>query len=266
MFQSKDFMFNNISNKDMGVIMIYSELPTKILGVQKTGKSNTTTSRKHYLGNSFNSNLQIPSFNIEFTFVSKGETVIMPTIEHKIKVLNWLMPSDGQYKAFIPEENGLEYYVKVTSMSEQKYQNGIYVTLTFQMNSPYTFIPMVVKNVNLTDLPNQTATFNIDNISNVAPTYKPIIKFEASPYSTKPTNFTVINNTTGDKMTISDIQPSEVIYINNRREFINSSLDDVFRLNNMTGNFIEMLQGKNSLTFEGDGKVFFMAHFPTLMF
>ena len=266
MFQTKNFNFNNISNVDMGVMMIYTQLPTKILGVQKTGKSTTTTSRKHYLGNSFNSELQIPSFNIQFTFVNKGEDLKMPTPEEKLEVLNWLMPSDGQYKPFVPESNGLEYFVKVTAMTEQEYQNGLYITVTFQMNSPYTFVPMIVRNLNLTGLPDKTANISIDNLCNVEEVFKPIIKFEGNPYSTSQTSFTVTNKTTGDTFTISDINPSEVIYINNRREFINSSLPDESPINNMTGDFITMFRGQNNFTFSGDGKVFFMAHYPTLMF
>lgn len=246
--------------------MIYSQMPTKILGVQKTGKSSTTTTRKQYLGTNFHSNLQIPSFTISLTFVDKSEVAIMPSPNQKIKVLNWLMPSDGQYKPFVPEDNGLEYYVKVTSMTEQQYQNGLNITVTFQMNSPYTYIPLVVKNLNLSDVKNNTITLNMDNISNVSPTYSPIIKFEASPYSTGTTTFTVTNESTGKTFSIANIEPSEIIYINNRRKFINSSLEDTFRINDMTGEFIEMLQGENKITFTGDGRVFFMAHFPTLMF
>lgn len=266
MFQTKNFTFNNTSSVDMGVMMIYSQLPTKILGVQKTGKSTTTTSKKHYLGNDLNSQLQVPSFNIQFTFVTQGEDVMMPTPEQKVKVLSWLMPADGQYKAFIPEGSGLEYFVKVTAMTEQEYNNGLYITVTFQMNCPYTFIPMIVRNINLTDLENQTANISIDNLCNVEPIFKPIIKFEGSPYSKDPVSFTVTNNTTGDSFTINNIEPSEVIYINNRREFINSTLPDTFRINDMTGDFITMFQGKNNFTFTGNGKVFFMAHYPTLMF
>lgn len=265
MFQSKNFTFNNITNTDMGVMMIYSSLPTKILGVQKSTSSSSRTP-KNYLGTSFHDNLNIPTFSIYLTFVDSSEIAIMPTVQQKIKVLNWLMPSDGQYKAFVPEDNGLEYYVKVTSMTEQQYQNGVELQLTFQMNSPYTYIPLIVKDFNLSGMPNQTATINVENLCNVMTTFKPIIRFKASPYSTGTTSFTVTNNTTGDSFTISDIEAGESIYINNRREFINSSLEDTFRLNNFTGDFIKMYQGMNNLTFKGEGKVFFEAHYPTLMF
>lgn len=151
-------------------------------------------------------------------------------------------------------------------MTEQQYQNGLELQITFQMNSPYTYIPLIVKDFNLSGMPNQTVTLDIDNLCNVMTTFKPIIKFKASPYSTGTTSFTVTNNTTGDSFTISEIEAGETVYINNRREFINSSLEDTFRLNNFTGEFIEMYQGINNLTFKGDGKVFFEAHYPTLMF
>lgn len=176
------------------------------------------------------------------------------------------MPSDGQYKAFVPEDNGLEYYVKVTSITEQQYSNGLQMEITFQMNSPYTYIPLVVNDFNLAGIKDNILTLDIDNLSNVATTFKPIIKFEASPYLKGSTSFTVTNNSTGDSFTIKNIQAGEFIYINNRREFINSSLEDVFRLDDFSGDFIEMYQGLNNITFKGEGKVFFEAHFPTLMF
>lgn len=263
---SKNFTFNDVSNKDMGVLLISSSNDKKILGYETT-LNQDNYSKKAYLKSMYPSQVRAISFNLEITFVDIHENVIMPTREHKAKVLNWLLPKDDMFKAFVPEENGMEYYIKITSINEQSYTNGLHLFISCTMGTPYVFIPQNILSVNLSRLDNNRETIYFENKSDVNEKYSPIIKFEGSPYlnQNQTTQLKITNNSTGKSFVVKNIKPNEMLTINCGRKFINSNIDEEFKLKDMEGDFLELLYGYNQLTLEGNGDLSIITHFPMLM-
>ena len=260
MFQSKDFTLAGISNKDMGVIIVYLDTPQTQLGVNRTIKEGEAIQN---IPVHFGSTNEPVSFSIQLSFVDKNENPIIPSLQHKQKVIEWLFPKDNQYKAFIPEENGLEYYIKFLNCQEVKYNNGLLLTLNARTNSPFCYAPENIITYHL----NASKGFmdiEIDNKSNVDVIYKPIILFKPNPNNDSSVQLTVENKTTGDKFTIKNININEQILINcNRRFVFNEKYESKYL--NMEGDFIRLAFGVNKLRLEGYGKLKIKTHFPMLM-
>lgn len=251
MIQRLDFVYNNISSVDMGVIQVNldSDLfretfiaPKRINEISIRGRE-----KPYFLG------VERETISFPLTLVFKDGFN-----EDKIRaVANWL--DQDFYKPFYFLDNPNKILYAMVTENSEFIHNGIsdgYITLNFKCNSPYAYSPLINQ---LYDFTNNTSNgTSIKIINNGDLECKPIIVIESL---TNNNNITIVNNTNNIIFSFTNLNQGEIVVVDNEAETIESSLSYVWRYDNFNGNFLKLALGINTLTVYGVCKLTFKYQF-----
>lgn len=179
------------------------------------------------------------------------------------EIIQWLFQKT--YKPLISYDNpDIAYFVLIEG-EPQRYDTSLqegYAELQFRSLAPWGYsYPKSVLYYPKHTLINNNNIITIDNKSNVQKYYYPEIQFEIL----SGTSFSVQNlSLQGETFEFTDLQTNEILYVNNNKKFIQSSLESngIFRRDNFNGKWLRLIQGRNRLKIIGDVNLELRVQYP----
>jgi Phage tail protein. len=179
------------------------------------------------------------------------------TIERRMQIIEWLFQDD--YKPFISGDNLDVIYYCMPVGDPERFDTSLnegYANLTMRCNSPYAYSPTYIVNYYSGQSTNPIV---LENISNVQRYNYPEIEIELL----SGTGFSISNLTDGNRtLSFDNLQSGEIIYINNERKQIISSLPNTYRYSNSNKTWFRLVRGYNSVQITGDVNVSFRTVYP----
>lgn len=261
MFFSSEFMFDDIRNKDMGVILVSLEkdilLQHSLLYKVNPIIDISQKSIEGYLYGVENSSPE--TIDLTLALVDNAGNPRAWTIKERNKIFSWMVQDD--FKPFISEDdNEVIYYLKCIGVKKEFNSNlqGL-VTFTMQPSSPYAYTPIVEHKYYNTI--GKTNGITIDNISNIDKYYYPSIHIYNYDNTGK---IEIINNNTQQKFTLENLEIGEEIIVDMQMKHIFSSIGHN-RLKDSNMNWIGLIKGNNNISFNGEAEFNIKCQFPMLV-
>lgn len=204
--------------------------------------------------------VQKQSFEFEVIFSLLDEEF---TPENKYDLARWLI--QDEYKEFISTDYvGKIFYVIATNQADfmSGGNNKGYFSLNFRTNAPWAYSPVEIQTYDLSAITIPT-TIQIENKSNALKHYKPEIQIELMGNSTgvELHNLSIGNN----KLTLSNLNTNEIIYINNETKQIVSNLAGAYRLSSWNKQPLILTHGINNIRVSNKCKITIRNQFPILI-
>jgi len=250
---SISFLYNNISSKDMGVInaSINSGLYEENFLPKAELKETVIRRRKiPYL-------LEIRRVPLEFTLTIAFQDVW--TTDSLSAVKRWFYVDF--YSPMIFEEDPNIYFCMPINQPKISHNGSIgYFTIDFRCNSPYSYSPTFLSP--LYDLTINPTSTNIILVNNGDITLNPTITAQII----SGTSFSISNlSNGGQSISFTGLAINEIVTIDCENEEVFSSISSTtYRINNMTGNFLDIVRGSNTLQVIGNIKLQFEYQFMLL--
>lgn len=166
-------------------------------------------------------------------------------------VVRWLFVDYYKPLYFIGEENKIYHCMPVGEPT--LVHNGLsqgYITLQMRCNSPYKYSPIYLSD--LFDSTNGDAVIKIPNYGHED--IYPQVMIDKIGNG----NITLINRTNGGKtLLIEELLDNEHIFLDFKKEIIETSIDGEYRYENVSGDFFELLYGENTIEIVGDCQIQF---------
>jgi phage-related protein len=187
-------------------------------------------------------------FAVSFAFLDND------SFKNMSKVAKWLCEQKYYQPLFFTSDISRIYYALPIESSELFYTGGQegYFTLNFRTSAPYAYSPLI-----LSQLYESDGSLEIKLNNNGQLPIKPEIYVNV-PDVEYSAGFSIHNLTNENKgFAISELAGNENLYINADKEFINTSLENTYRYDNLDGDFLELLPGHNRLKIQGDINLYF---------
>jgi phage-related protein len=174
-------------------------------------------------------------------------------------IINWLFTDN--YASFISDDDPTLIY-KAIAIGQSKFFNNAagrgYCTIEFRCDSSHGYLATAVSSFASTA---NTSTITYTNLSDIG-VYSPEIQITMNNAS----SFSIINHSNGDLNTsLTGLANSEVVYINNEKMQIISSVTGAYRYNNFSKVFLELTSGINTLYLKGDATLEIRSAFPQII-
>jgi phage-related protein len=255
MIESLDFVYDGIESKDMNVYQISMDsgmleeffLPNRKINEQKVRGND----KPYFQG----VELDPLSFPLSFYFDGGYD-------EEKIRAtMRWL--NQSYYKPFYFKDYPNRIFYAMYEGDSKLLHNGLqegYVTMNMRCDSPYSYSPTYLteeydystNTVNGTDF-----TFINHGDINCQPEIW-ITMLEAGEVR-------IVNNSDGGReLKFTELANTEQIYVDNEREYIESSLANTYRYSNHNDIFLDFPRGHNYLKIYGKCKIQWRQTFKTL--
>lgn len=256
---STKFTYNGITSDSMGVYLVRtsSGIITRPYVPARTVREDypSQAQQPYFFGT------QINAFTISLTFSTLDNTMT----DSKLKTLaSWLFQND--YKPFISDDNPnvIHYLMQIGEVKFETNGNREgYFTAEFRSKFPFALTTEATPTYNLTNN-NTTTTITLNNESNVYEHYNPTYRFVVSstPTSTATPTLLIKNLLDNNReQAFYSLNIGETLFVDNNKCLILSSTGE-YRYGNMTGNWLRLIQGNNSLQITGKGTLTFTTQFP----
>lgn len=173
-------------------------------------------------------------FNVSFSFDEAFDSTKLRDIA------SWLC-NQSYYQPLYFSDNPNKVYFALVVESPTLIHNSLeqgYINLTFRCNSPYSYS---------TENTGTSKTLFTNNGDLIVRPELWITKTVGDG------DVSIINQTNSNlTLTFTGLTLNEEVYIDNENEYIESSLEGIYRYDNHNGNFLEMLTGNNTLSVNGD--------------
>lgn len=250
-FIGTNFMYNGISNRDMGVILIRS--------------GNSSAVKQQFLVNSdlltekiknndipyvYGVNRKVRTLQITIAKIDDNGDIAPLTYNDRVALVNWLCPDDNFHEFISEDFPEIIYYVyfnegEFTNVNS----NQGYITLTGIMNAPYAFSPISYQQWDLST--NTTSKIiEVENKSNVLYYYTPnVVEFTLVGNNR---NFKLVNRTNGNKVfEFTELDESETICVNSNLQILSSTKKERISKFNLGFEALELVRGVNRLEIYG---------------
>lgn len=184
------------------------------------------------------------------------------TAHKKRAIATWLFKNS--YKPFISMDATDIVYNCIAVGNPTSTFNGIsqgIITIEFQCDAPWAWSSSISESFNLTNNITQQ-TISLENKSNLND-YKHYPELEFTLQGS--TGFSLKNVTnSGKTTTFTDLQDGELIYMDNAKKIIKSSLIGTYRYNKFNKVWLELLYGVNYIQITGKGTLTVRSKFPII--
>lgn len=174
------------------------------------------------------------------------------------EVARWL--TQDYYKPLWFSEHPDRLFYCISVDDQKLVHNGLkqgYVTLTMRCDSPYSYTPVMTSGVH-----NFTAGTGRIDFSNDGDT---ILKPEIWIQKIGNGDVSIRNLTNrGAEFKFKGLLDNETVYVDNEREFIETSIPSTYRIENFNNNYMELVTGVNTLEVTGACKINFRYQFKTM--
>lgn len=262
MFIETGFVYNDIDSSEFGIIVVRPNDSNGLINMP-WGIKRTVLEEK------------IPLNPIPYLYGVDTEPLIikiaiMPenglwTSKERRDIVAWLFQS--QYKPLISYDDPDVAFFAVAQGSPERFDTGLssgYAEIEMRCNSCYGYSypkskPYYPSSIIHNNINNSIIT--LENKSNVVQYHYPIVKFELL----SGTSFSVQNLTLGGEIfEFTGLQAGEIIYIDNNKKIIQSSLESegTYRYSNFNKKWLRLIRGQNRLKITGDINIEFTLQFP----
>lgn len=241
------FNYDGISSKEFNLIQIstsngmYEEI---FIGSRDIRETKVTGNDIPFFHGLDNSSLE---FEMQIAFDGFYDDVKINNI------ILWLF--QDRYKPLYFEDNPDKIFYCMPISDSSIFHNGLkegYLTIKMRCNSPYIYSPVYL--TDLYDLSSNTVKYSIEISNNSHFNLFPEIFIEKVGVG----NITLTNVFNGgDILDILNLADAENIYINCKKEIIETDIIGVYRYDNVVGDFIELPIGNNIIQVEGKCKIQF---------
>lgn len=258
MYGSTSCSYNGITSESMGVILVkiehvdnYETAPTnRELIADRIQRANHKPQTYFY---------KIDRSPRRFYLELACETMTETT---KSNLINWLFIDN--YAPFIAgdDPNRIYYCIAVGEPKFWTNGQGCYISLEMQCQDEYSYSPIITKEFDLSEIEEEqeeneegVILINSGDVSAY-----PILEIEVieSESTIKITNTTTNKYIQFSTENTTPLVAGEKITIDNYKELIMTNQLSIFRYDNMTGNFLELVKGINTFIVEGKCKLKFM--------
>lgn len=174
------------------------------------------------------------------------------------EIARWL--TQDYYKPLWFSENPDRWFYCVSIEDATLVHNGLkqgYVKLKMRCDSPYSYTPVMTSPI----YDFSTGTGVIDFVNDGDTILKPEIWIQKIGNG----DVSIKNMTNkGTEFKFTGLLDAETVYVNNEREYIETSLPSTYRYENFNNNYLELVYGKNRLEVTGECKINFRYQFKTM--
>ena len=260
MFYSEHFSFDNISSKDMGVILVTQN--DDILMEYGIGYESNLNSEKAI--NSiedifFSEEKTSQSIEMSLCLVDDKLIPIPWTLQKRNEILNWIVQKE--FKPFVSEDtpNIVHYFKCIGVKKELSADMTGLLTLTMQPISPYAYTPISIQKYKTS---NSKVEFIIDNPSNLHEVYYPQIEIVSLSDNE---SIEIYNTTVSDTpFVINNLNLNEVVEIDGLLKTVFNDKDEQ-RLTDCNRAWLKLIRGQNIIKVRGNCLITVKSQFPMLV-
>lgn len=263
-FHSENFIFDNISNKSMGVIRVdFDDSILKEYGIAYDTEISLDYAVNSYEPTPFGQTPVVSPIEISVCRVNHVDEPVAWTRDDIIKITRWLNQED--YKPFETEDTkDVIYYLKCKGIKKQlnTKMHGIY-TFIMQPSSNFAYSPIINHmqvNKAVGDTPPKS-TLTVVNTTNVLNKYYPELKLVCN---NSVGEMKVINRTTGKEFIIVGLEQGEEVTIDCLYKSVISSTGKS-RVMNTNREWMYLKQGDNIMELIGAGEFNIKTQFPIVV-
>lgn len=261
LFINTNFMFDDIDCSEFGIIVVKTN--SGMIEMPFGTRRSIIEEKRQFNPVPFFYGVDEEPLTIKITIAKENDGKW--NYQERRNIIKWLFQKE--YKPLISYDNpDIAYYVIVQGDStrlDNSLEQG-YATIELRANAPWGYsYPKSLLNYSRNMLLNND-TIVIDNRSNIQKFYYPEVQFEIL----SGTSFSIQNlSLQGEIFEFKNLQPNEIIYVDNNRKFIISNLEKqgVFRRENFNGKWLRLIQGRNRLKVTGDVNLELRLQFPVAL-
>ena len=263
MFVNSNFIFNDTSSTEMGVMLIRESSESSIIQKFSPDKA-TYKDRPRYRDSKtfyYGSDKQILTLTIKISKIpTNNQEDMIFSYNDRVNLMKWLCPDNQFHPLISADYPDTIFWIQFIKTSFTNYfSNQGFITLEAESYLPYPTSPLSYREFNLES--NTTSTIiEVSNISNVVSPYMPIIEFTLCGTNT---SFKIINHTNGGAVFDfgNALTIGETIIVNNETmEIISDKSTERISAFNM--GFLKLIYGDNQLEVFGACTLRILCQFP----
>lgn len=254
-FYSANFIFDDISNTDMGVILVNMESDVLMeYGIKYKENLQVEMSNNNYFYYSQNS--EIDTINLTLALVDEHQHPKIWTLEDRKKIIDWIVTKE--FVPFISEDDkSVIYYLKCVEYTKKfnSVGQGV-IEFIMQPESQYAYTPIL----NYTYSINEEREFEINCLDNVNEKYHPTM--EIIQFDKNQKDVIIYNETLQlEPFIIKNLKENERVVIDHLLKSINSNIE-MYKLKDINRKWIYFKKGINKIKVNGNCIIKITVQFP----
>lgn len=254
-FYSEKFLFNDISNEEMGVILVTMQSDVLMeYGIKYKEPLGVDMSKVNHFY--YSQNTEIEPITITLALVDINGNPTVWTREDKRKVIDWFV-TDTFCPFVSGDDPAVLYYLKCIEYNRKFNSNGQgVIEFTMQPENQYVYTPVIESTYSVKG----EKQISINNLSNVTDKYYP--KIEVIQYGKEKEDIIIENlSVNNEPFVIKNLEENEKVEVDHLLKSIVSN-KELFKLKDINRKWVYFKRGLNNIRVYGDCDIKIIAQYP----